>query len=188
MYDRGKFNKVLVSNNPLELKLTAGIECHLLGDRLFHGSDYFKQYTHGIKLILERSTLNKDVFRFSFLSHVLLEMMIDRLLLTKKQDIGAQFYDNLSLCNEDLLLYFAQRNSTVDERFVTVIQKFKHHKFILNYTNTDAFVNSFCRTIGKVGIIFSEAQKKEVTELMSVIEKYIDESMSTLFLLFARHD
>lgn len=187
-YKRKRLSKNLIIDTANEQELAAGIEHHFLGDRIFHGSEYFKEHAHGIKLILEKTSMNKDLFRFSFISHVILEMMIDRLLLLKHPHLGTQFYDNLDACDDTQLLYFAQRNSSADEGFKTMVEKFKHYRFILGYVNTGNFVYSLNRIIGRVGINFNESQVVELTAVIPEIENYIDTNWNKLFILFDNHE
>jgi hypothetical protein len=187
-YNKTKFQLQILTQNTNEERLEAGIQNHLLGDKMFHGSDYFREQTHGIKLLLEKSTLDKDQFRFSFLAHIILEMMIDRLLLLKDPNIGTSFYDNLDSCDDNLLLYFALRNSRVDEGFLTLIQKFKRHRFILQYIKTDVFVYSLNRSIGRVGLNLNDDQGREMMELLDTIEAYVNDNIQGLFSLFNIHE
>lgn len=175
-----------ITNN--EKQLNSGIQNHFLGDKIFHGSDYFKEQTHGIKLILEQSSLDKDKFRFSFLAHLLLEMMIDRILLKRDPKLGSTFYEQLDACDDDLLLYFAQENSAVDEGFKILIQKFKQYRFILNYIESDKFVYSLTRITSRVGIVFDDNQSREIIELIGMIEEYVNRNLEQLFLLFRSHE
>jgi hypothetical protein len=183
-YKRSRLNPKIVTRNEQEEALYSGIQKHLLADKIFHGSPYFMEYTNGIKLLLEESGLDKDKFRFSFLAHIILEMMIDRLLLLKYTDLGTSFYDNLDACDDDLLVYFAQRNSKVDDGFKTLVEKFKLHRFLLSYVNTDNFVYSLNRITGRVGITFNEAHGRQLHERVKPIEAYVSEGLPSLFRLF----
>jgi hypothetical protein len=187
-FKRTKLVSNIVTGNNTEERIAAGVQNHFLGDKIFHSSSYFREHTHGIKLLLEKSNLDKEKFRFSFLAHILLEMMLDRLLLLKNPYLGTDFYDNLDKCDEDILLYFAMRNSRTDEGFLTLIQKFKQYRFLLQYIRTDSFVYSLSRITGRVGIIFNEKEQEEMVRQINIIEAYVNDSLIDLYPLFNTHE
>ncbi|MCX6189657.1 MAG: hypothetical protein NTW54_08670 [Bacteroidetes bacterium] len=187
-YQRLRLNKPIIATNRSEEHLVKGIQNHFLGDKTFHSSDYFKEHTQAIKRILEKTSLDKNRFRFSFLAHVLLEMMIDRLLLLKNSELGSLFYDNLDACDDELLLYFAQNNSDADEGFKLMIQKFKQYRYILQYVDVDTFVYSFRRIASRVGIVFEEMELTEIKGQIRVIENIVERSFSKIVTLFDTHE
>jgi hypothetical protein len=183
-YHRCKFNRELLAVNPEEERITAGIKMHYLADKTFHSSEFFQDATHDIKLILEKGKLDKEKFRFSFLAHLILEMMADRILLKKDPDIGHRFYHDLDLCDAGLLLEFAKRNSSCDENFIQLISGFRQHRFILHYINDLSFIYSLNRITGRVGISFNNEEQEELAKSMILIEDYVNENWKKLLKLF----
>jgi hypothetical protein len=183
-YKRNRFTADIIASGIEEEKLKEGIGLHYYGDKKFHGSEFFEEARHGIKLILEQSGLDKEKFRFSFLSHLLLEMMIDRILIKDNPALGLEFYDSLDLCNLDLLVRFAINNSGVDEGCRELISGFRQHRFILHYTNDEGLAYSLSRITRRVGISFSDAELKMMMLKFPEIESYIISKWKGLEELF----
>jgi hypothetical protein len=172
-YKRNKLNSKIITASSEEKKLEEGILLHYYGDKIFHGSTFFEESRHGIKNILEKSKLDKEKFRFTFISHLVLEMMIDRILIKKDPELGIEFYESLDQCDLDKLVNFAVKNSGIDEACRELISGFRQHRFILHYANDEGFAYSLARITKRVGIIFSEQDMKELSSHLIEIESYI---------------
>ena len=186
-YGRIKFNFEIVTQNGYELDLKEGVLSHYLGDKIFHSSVYFKTYAHGIKELLETTSLNKDKLRFTFLAHVLLEMTIDRILLKINSDLGLSFYQSLAQCDTSYLLRFAKNNSAADDNFLALIQQFQKHQFVLKYNRTDVFIKSLVRIAQRVGIDINDSQALELMGKVDEIESYVKGGFTQLHLLFIKN-
>lgn len=112
--------------------------------------------------------------------------MIDRLLLQRNPESGVRFYENLDACDEQLLVYFAQKNSRTDSGFLKLMQQFKHYRFILGYTDNEKFMYSVTRIAGKVGIVIEGSELQELIGVTDTIENYVEHTMNELFVLFQR--
>lgn len=183
-YGRRKFIPHIQAEGPGESALKEGILHHYKGDKIFHGSAFFSENAHGIKSILEQTSLDKERLRFAFLSHLLLEMTIDRLLLKRNRNTGTEFYESLDQCDTNRLLAFAIKNSTCDEGFRELMNRFKEHRFLLHYIKNDTFVYSLNRIIGRVGLQMSAGEMKELEAILPLIEELIEKNWHSLTNLF----
>lgn len=70
-----------------------GINFHLQSDKLFHKHLFFEENCLRIKDAIEKANLPQE--RSYIVAHILLELMIDRYLISKEKDLADTFYESL---------------------------------------------------------------------------------------------
>lgn len=138
--------------NPLAENVRRGIIRHINTDKHFHNSDFFHKHSSRLKLEFLSNNLNRPGIRLSFISHILIEMILDRLLLIMEPEIGKEFYSDLSKVNEDVLHFLFQGNPNYSHPdFCFHFKRFQESRYLLSYIeNKNLFyaVNRVCKNIG----------------------------------------
>ncbi len=137
-----------------------GIRSHYRADAWFHNSEYFKTRTAEIQRILRGLRLEGIRKYYYFYAHILLEMLLDRLLVTEHFPVAQQFYADLDHCPEEWLVRYAgfhRLGSQTAEELAAVVSRFRHARYLFDYTRNEGLVFAFNRIIQRAGLpAFSE--------------------------------
>ncbi len=122
-------------------ELISGMELHWMADKKFHQSDLFNLGVALWKVHLEKRF--PGVERKFFLFHLLFEMWLDRLLLSRTPSHGLEMYDALSIADtETLALFSRQVLEDRSQSLVKTYQGFVRRKFILDYQDEILFART----------------------------------------------
>jgi len=129
-----------------QLELQLGCIAHLNADKIFHPSTFFKYFTHVINEELKNFEPLVHLHRKWFLSHILFEMLIDRLLVKHFPLACHSFYNDLKLIDTKILADFVLRfsNKNIDQ-FMRNFHHFCEVKYLFGYEYNDSFVFSIAR-------------------------------------------
>jgi len=144
-YARG-FNNVQLDLKPSQLQLQLGCIAHLNADKLFHPSLFFKKYSEIINFELKNFEPLAQLNRKWFLSHIMCEMLIDRLLVKHFPSACDSFYRDLEAINTKTLEEFVLRYSFKNtDQFMRNFKHFCEVKYLFGYAFNDSFVFSIAR-------------------------------------------
>lgn len=125
--------------------LQEGINKHHRIDVLFHDSTFFK--TSNKRFFKEVQDLQLEgVTKYQhFVSHVLIEMILDRLLLLEDSKIGFTFYSKLNSIEKhflkDYLLLFPYLNKNMQlENFWQFFRRFCDSQFLYDYQSNEGLI------------------------------------------------
>lgn len=147
-----KNNKELINNN-----IVSGIEFHLKTDLEFHHHPFFIEKNKVFKKFLFDLKLPSK--KYYLVTHILLELLIDRYLLETYPNIGIQFYDKLRISEKDnfkekLKLLF---NSELNLKIHSIFNSFIENKYAFALTHTEGIKFALNEIIGhKIGINFKK--------------------------------
>jgi hypothetical protein len=132
------FKKVVDSvivNKEEHAKLIGGISSHLKRDGLFHDTDSFHSLNKS--LLDELASYNKlpKPLRLFYVSHVLLELMIDKSLAIKNPTLVQDMYKDINACkNDDLVEFLALIKLPEPSKFLERLNEFIINKYTIKTT------------------------------------------------------
>lgn len=130
-------NEYLFLGNKNQEAILKGWKRHLLVDRIFHNSDFFKYHQHHIKLLISPSLKDSPVKPF-FIGHISLELILDSLLLTENIIQPNSFYNYLAQVNHQELSSFLIFNDLPDnDKFFRFFTMFNKEQYISSYDQPD---------------------------------------------------
>jgi hypothetical protein len=133
--------------------LALGCQQHFQADKIFHGSEFFKWGTEICIEILKKAKFQDQVERRWFIGHVLFEMLLDRILIRHKSQVGKDFYHDLNSVDVQNILAFIQLHSNKEpERFIRFFEHFRKAAYIRNYPDNNLFAFSLSRIMMKAGL------------------------------------
>lgn len=168
--------------NQFEQEFIAGIHKHYHVDRVFHNLPFFMEYDALLKeAILSHTDLRQRVF---FLSHIYLEMLIDRLLIAKNTELLASFYGDLrtvDLKGLDLYLGRMQKQDSANE-FFGKFNLFKKARYLYRYSNHESFVLTALNIYERVcNVAFTHHHVQAMMEITARIEQQHANELLSVF-------
>jgi hypothetical protein len=80
-------------------------------------------------------------------------MLLDRILIRHKNQVGKDFYDDLNRVEIQSILTFIQLHPNKEsERFIRFFEHFRKAAYIRNYTDNNLFAFSLSRIMMKAGL------------------------------------
>ena len=177
--------KILPRSNKSEvIALNEGIERHVEVDAVFHSSDFFKEYNSLINTMLGRGKLesvNKYVF---FLSHVLFEMMLDRMLVKHFPHIGHQFYDQLEKVEKEVVEMYLKDLNFVEDRneFFAFFERFRNSRYLLDYIRNESMIYALGRVFSRIDKVkFTTADAKLLDKVINELDERLADGYLAIF-------
>jgi S-adenosylmethionine hydrolase len=169
-----------------DIQIVKGVLKHYELDAIFHQSDYFFQYTKYIKSLFKVTEIETARKRKHFLSHILLELTIDKVIIKKEVDILDDFYrclDNIEV--EKIRELFQKENYMLVNNFCQFFEKFRAKRFLYRYTNNEAIIFVLNKVLERVGLpIFENTEMIErLDESISKTEQYIEKNYSSIWAI-----
>ncbi|MBK0381023.1 hypothetical protein [Mucilaginibacter segetis] len=127
----------LVHNNAAVNSIINGWNKHLLVDKYFHSSEFFKTHSHQLKKELLPALKGSPVKPF-FLGHIGIELILDNLLLTTHKIKVGDFYEHLNTCSERIIydfLVFAGMEQPL--LFFKFFDDFKKSRYLRSYSEIE---------------------------------------------------
>ena len=120
------------------LSISEGIGQHLQADAYFHQSEFFLKNTSRIKQLMLDNQLNYRGTHFLFLSHLLLEICIDRVIVNNFPKVVAEFYTDMSTIPQQIVNdFFGEIEVAIPEGFFIFYERFVRDKFLYNYEDIE---------------------------------------------------
>lgn len=147
-FNRNRVRKQIIEESwDAEIQdLQEGINKHHRIDKLFHSSKFFKTYNKKAFKRLQQIELEGITKYKHFVSHVLIEMLLDRLILKEDLNTGFTFYFKLNAIDKYILSdyfnafpYLYQKKMNF-EYFWNFIQRFKNSEFLYDYQHNEGMI------------------------------------------------
>ena len=161
----------------------AGMIKHLDMDSWFHSSDFFKNNL----LFLQNRFMhfNKEKTPLPhFYAHIILEVFIDRYLLTIQPDIADNFYHSYKKFNfTEITKLFNDIEYFDNSKFLSFADSFANSSFLKEYTDNYSIISILTRVSKRLGLPmilkvnndkFASFIKSSYNELLSEIKKFIN--------------
>lgn len=129
-----------------------------------------------------RESGDKDLDRDYFISHILIEMMLDKILLDQNPTLADDFYDMINLVEFDWVLkYLRYSGLQDDELFKGQHRRFMKAAFLKKYTSIENVVNMLEQVAIRTGLNeFTDGQKELLVEICETIEPQLERSIDQL--------
>lgn len=164
--------------------INEGILRHLEIDRLFHTSSFFKQHTKKITAILKQHSFEHIDKYFFFLSHILIELMLDRILIKQYPKLTEQFYLTLDKIEEKYLEMHLKSINFVEHArgFNLFFNQFRRAQYLKGYIDNEKLIFALNKIWGRIGQQpFSSQDKKELNAVINEIENILTNEVPILF-------
>lgn len=109
-----------------EWDFVVGIQKHYTLDALFHASPLFEKHCALLKQELLETTYGSKIPRIYMVSHILIELMLDRYLIQKHPELLDAFYQSFSQADTHALQTFLQKNQATEPLSEKALQYCKH--------------------------------------------------------------
>lgn len=156
MFKRGwKLNSKLNQQNLTGtfLSINDGINQHLLADSHFHQSEFFLRNTSSIKQFMLDEKINYRGTHYLFLSHLLLEICIDRIIVKNFPDVIADFYEDISqIPKKTVNDFFIEIGVDIPEGFFIFYDRFIHDKFLYGYDDIEKLIFMYNRILTRINM------------------------------------
>lgn len=160
--------------NPVQEALSAGVRRHYAVDAAFHDSEYFTRQTHFIEDYIRSRSFDCFPRRIYAIAHVMLEIILDRSLMTKEPGLTDGFYDRLEgVTRHDISMLMARNDHPVDAARVGAhFDEFRRAKFLYDYVDDNRLTALLGRINGRLGNPpMTPADRKNLTTAIYDIEK-----------------
>jgi len=161
---------------------------HLEADRLFHNAIFFIEKTQQIKAYIIPVTLNTPI-RPSFLSHITLELLLDRLLLKDSWLHENDFYNQLARVDQDSLVNFLSLSGVQDyAAFLVYFNGFITDRYLGSYRNMEQIayaLDQICKKFWPDGL--GHKKKDQLVTALNEYERELAYNYKAIFNEIALH-
>lgn len=160
-----------------------GIQRHYHTDKVFHESTFFEDERAFILPWLKQIFAAHPDPKYFFLSHVLVELYLDRILLQKDQKLASEYYPHFHQTDIPATLEWLKPFSTHDFLpLAQTLEVFRKREFLYAYLDTEGFYYAANRTLVRAGIRALEDISADF--FISQLEEYETGLRSRIHLLF----
>lgn len=178
----------LFQDNIYDKALLNGWIRHLDVDKKFHSSLFFQTHTNGLKPLIQKAIVSTPI-RPSFLAHIGLELLLDRLLLTNNWIHENDFYSALANCPEAHTAHFLEKAGQEDQSvFFRFLELFVKERYLGSYRHmgdVSFALNQICKRLWPY--TFSSQQKNALTDALYQYEALLSDEFSSIFKEIALH-
>lgn len=157
--------------------LILGTIKHFERDKKFHGSDFFQSTEERLNRVLKPVFESQDIRRYWFASHLMAEMVLDRVLMKQQPALLDQFYTDLDMADTEAIKDFLSTKGVSDLNvFEDRVNRFKTSQYLRQYLHDPALIYSLNRIF-----IFTKAGEEWTEEQYSELQKTIPEIEGIIF-------
>lgn len=151
----------------------AGVLRHYDVDRQFHGSPVFSDaVTYALSALID-SGLDRDRYRLSFIAHIAIELLLDRLLIGHNGSLVTEYYHLLESVERDKLGVYLNRIMPESQlkRTLQAFDRFMEIKFLQYFDRTDGAAEGLVRTTRMIiGVDFTAEDRAKLLGALHNIE------------------
>lgn len=149
-----------------------GVERHIEVDSIFHNSAFFQENVQLLSQQLDTQKVPSFQYRTYFLSHIILELIIDRLLIEHFPHFLVDFYQQLNaITRKDIELFWRETRAGAEmQAFLTILERFINEGYLWYYRDDDMLNRAIIRTYSRLKEVVPQEQEqlhlKTVTEAL----------------------
>lgn len=162
--------------------LNKGCIVHLEADKKFHNSVTFQKICDQLAIMLDAEA---GWPRKWFLNHLLTEILIDRVLMDRHENLCSDFYTQLQNTDQSQLTLFLKLSGIPNyQNFASGFERFVNLKFISDYEHNEKIILALNRVYMRLGINYewTEQDKDLLKAQIPQFLKFIDENLNALEL------
>ena len=158
-----------------------GCNKHFASDRKFHNWMTFVELTNKATDMIRESG-DKDINRDYFITHIMVEILLDKILLDKNPSLADDFYAMIDSVEMDWILKFMRYAGLQDDE----LWKGQHRRFMkaaflkscTSVENVIAAVEGVCANLGMIEL--NDDQRNLLIEICEAIEPELARSIDAL--------
>ena len=158
-----------------------GCNKHFASDRKFHNWMTFVELTNKATDMIRESG-DKDINRDYFITHIMVEILLDKILLDKNPSLADDFYAMIDSVEMDWILKFMRYAGLQDdELWKGQHRRFMKAAFLKSYTSVEnviAAVEGVCANLGMIEL--NDDQRNLLIEICEAIEPELARSIDAL--------
>ena len=161
--------------------INRGCNKHFESDRKFHNwATFVRLSQEAIDRIRESG--DKDLDRDYFISHILVEIMLDKILLDDNPTLADDFYKMIDSVEMDWILkYLRYSGLQDDELFKGNHRRFMKAAFLKQYTSIENAISMLEKVAIRASLDeFTDGQKELLMEIAEIIEPQLKRSIGEL--------
>jgi hypothetical protein len=158
-----------------------GCNKHFASDRKFHNWMTFVDLTNKATDMIRESG-DKDINRDYFITHIMVEILLDKILLDQNSTLADDFYAMIDSVEMDWILKFMRYAGLQDdELWKGQHKRFMKAAFLKSYTSVEnvvAAVEGVCANLGMIEL--NDDQRNLLIEICEAIEPELARSIDAL--------
>ena len=136
-----------------EISFYHGVMRHFEVDRIFHSSDFFHRETVLITRTLQETFGSEYIHRAFFVSHILLELTLDRILINQHSSLLYSFYKHFEAKDVHELVALTEWVARQPlPGYGDFLKRFAEKKLLYNYSQWDFLIDVTRHIMHKVSI------------------------------------
>jgi hypothetical protein len=157
---------------PKEKQIHEGIKSHFAGDKVFHNETYFTGAMDDLKTAMLQRGIDRKEVRISVLAHLLVEMLIDKSLITSIQNLATDYYRTLETLDEKAVHHYLEKLSLNEEKqiYLDRMMWFMSNRFLHNITDNEKIAAGVCRIYKRA--TGTDITKTDVLRIQESISDY----------------
>lgn len=159
-----KVHQLLPEIDEKEESFKHGISLHVRADAIWHNSDYFKFKTELIGDVLRDFEFYEKPYRPFFMTHVMLEILLDRMLLLQKPDLATGMYNSLEGLEKQWIIQLFS-NEKLSENMPKFVSNFTDSRYVYKYSDNAHFIYALNRLFKRVGLPGFEFQDHDERDI-----------------------
>lgn len=155
-------------------ELHQGILAHYAADKKFHNSPVFLNQVSALIQEFLKQGLDRGKWRLSVLSHLAVEMMLDRQIYYHQKEICAQYYWVLERADiERIQHYFDHMGMALEKQdFIPKFQLYKEKRFLEQFDDLECILWGLNRLYSFITkIYFTDLENKQFLAALSNIDE-----------------
>ena len=158
-----------------------GCNKHFASDRKFHNWMTFVELTNKATDLIRESG-DKDINRDYFITHIMVEILLDKILLDKNPTLADDFYAMINSVEMDWILKFMRYAGLQDdELWKGQHRRFMKAAFLKTYTSLENVVGAVEGVCANLGMIeLNEDQRNLLIEICETIEPQLERSIDAI--------
>ena len=158
-----------------------GCNKHFASDRKFHNWMTFVELTNKATDMIRESG-DKDINRDYFITHIMVEILLDKILLDKNPSLADDFYAMIDSVETDWILKFMRYAGLQDdELWKGQHRRFMKAAFLKSYTSIENVIEAVEGVCANLDMIeLNDDQRNLLIEICETIEPELARSISAL--------
>jgi hypothetical protein len=162
--------------SPEQQSFLKGVIRHFDGDKVFHSSEFFFNETHLLAVMLRERFGKFSVPRSFFVSHIMLELIIDKVLIQRDPSILGDYYSNFEQHSPSEIAKLTEWIADAPlPNYADFIEKFMERKFLYRYTDWGYVTYVLKRILQRVGVEeMGYLESADFLEVMNTYEAHLE--------------
>ena len=158
-----------------------GTNKHFASDRKFHNWMVFVDLTNRATDMIRESG-DKEINRDYFITHIMVEVLLDKILLDQNPTLADDFYKMIDSVEQDWILKFMRYAGLQDdELWKGQHRRFMKARYFESYTSIENVVNAVegvCRSLDMIEL--TDDQRQLLIDICETIEPELTRSIDAL--------